>query len=201
MGSMKGHITQADMVLLALYQASKGSTEKVPYEEIVLLVWKQFPDSFGLRNHPEHPDSSDVHKRLYQTLVPNDYAISLGHKIFRLTEKGQARGAKLLGIKTPAGEGGRLSRAEELFFKHAAATRAHRVWASGNKDELVDYDARLFFQFGPTATYDHRKRRLAIAIETLEHAKSLKLKDASGLLALAKALGKRFPNLFSGKEP
>jgi hypothetical protein len=194
----KTSLTQADMVLLALFEASNGSLAKVPYEEIVLLAWKKFPSSFGLRNHPEYPDSSDIHKRLYQTLVPNGHAVSLGHKVFRLTEKGLSRGSKLLGVSAAPQSGGRLSRGQELFLRHAGSTRAYQIWLADKADELVDYDARLFFQFGPTSTFNQRRQRFEAAIETLEQARRLKLERGDKLLALARYLGKRFSGLLSG---
>ena len=70
--------TQAEKVLVALYRAANGTTAQVPYEEIVIQAWRDFPQTFSLRNHPEHPDSSDIHKRIYQTLKPKGLVIALG---------------------------------------------------------------------------------------------------------------------------
>lgn len=42
--------SRADMVLLAMNKASKGTTAKIPYEEIVINAWKAFPEAFSLRS-------------------------------------------------------------------------------------------------------------------------------------------------------
>ena len=48
-------LSQAKMVLLAIYRVSKSFGNRVPFEEIVLQAWKDFPEQFSLRNHPEFP--------------------------------------------------------------------------------------------------------------------------------------------------
>ena len=77
-------LTQSEMLLISFYRSSGGTTSKVPYEELVLQAWRDFPQTFSLRNHPEHPDASDMHKTLYQALKPQGLVIPLGNKIFRL---------------------------------------------------------------------------------------------------------------------
>ena len=86
-------LNQGEMVLLAMYRFSNASQEPIPYAEIVLQAWRDYPDTFSLRGHPEHPDASDIHKRLYGPLKTAELVESLGNKVFRLTEKGveQAR--------------------------------------------------------------------------------------------------------------
>lgn len=86
-------LNQGEMVLLAMYRFSRASQEPIPYAEIVLQAWRDYPETFSLRGHPEHPDASDIHKRLYGPLKTADLVESLGNKVFRLTAKGieQAR--------------------------------------------------------------------------------------------------------------
>src|SRR5438067_2194698 len=80
----RGDLAQHEMILLALAHAANWTTAKVPYEDLVLQAWQAFPHAFSLRNHPEHPDASDIHKRLYQSLRPAGFVVSLGNKVFRL---------------------------------------------------------------------------------------------------------------------
>src|SRR5665811_1964919 len=76
----ESNLTQSDMVLVSMARAAKGTTDRIPYEEIVLQAWRDFPQAFSLRSHPEHPDASDIHKKLYQTLKPAGLVASLGNK-------------------------------------------------------------------------------------------------------------------------
>lgn len=88
-----GAVNQDEMVLLAMCRFSNASQEPIPYAEIVLQAWRDYPETFSLRGHPEHPDASDIHKRLYGPLKAAELVESMGNKVFRLTEKGieQAR--------------------------------------------------------------------------------------------------------------
>jgi len=192
-------LNKAEMTLIAMYRAGKASIEKLPYEEIVLCAWKEFPEAFSLRNYPDHPDASDVHKPLYSVLIAKGLAVSLGNKVFRLTEAGLLRAERLVGVVSTQyrGVSERLSRPEEMLFQHVLGTRAFENWKK-KKDSgaLVDYDARLFFQFGTSTSFAERKRRLSTVIATLEKAKKLKFADSEDLLALARVLAKRFSALF-----
>jgi len=85
------------MVLILFYHNSGRTTNKVPYEELVIQLWQDFPEVFSLRNHPEYPDASDVHKKLYHgPLKDEGLILSLSNKVFRLTDKGVARAGRLL---------------------------------------------------------------------------------------------------------
>src|SRR5207302_4435863 len=77
-------------VLLAMAKAAGWTTGRVPYEDLVIAAWSEFPEAFSLRNHREYPDASDVHKPIYQTLKPAGYVLPLGNKNFRLTAEGLA---------------------------------------------------------------------------------------------------------------
>ena len=190
-------LTKADMVLVAMYRASSGSIRKMPYEDIVIKAWEEFPETFSLRNYPQHPDASDVHKRLYQNLVSKGLAVSLGSKIFRLTEKGLERAKLLTAQRTrPTRAVRRITRSEELILRHVKGSRAYATWAGGKAHELVDYDARLFFQFSSATSHDERRRRAAAVIAVLEKAKEAGAAEAQSLLDLAQHLRATFVNLF-----
>jgi hypothetical protein len=94
----------------------------VPYEELVLQARRDYPEAFSLRNHPEHPDASDIHKRLYQTLKPAGLIVSVGSKVFRLTEAGVNRAKELDAPANAAGVATSATRArpgrEEQHLLH-----------------------------------------------------------------------------------
>jgi hypothetical protein len=195
-------LSQPEQLLISFHRLSQGTTARVPYEELVIQAWKDFPESFSLRNHPEYPDASDIHKKLYQTLKASGYIVSLGNKMFRLTDKGVARAEELTRILEgrPSGDSdakGRLSRAEEIYVQRALASRAFLTWQSGNREDLVDYDARIFFQFSTGTSMHERIMKVRSAREAISKACQLGIKGASDLEALADFLSDRFSNLFS----
>jgi len=85
--------TQGEKVLLAMYRASGANEESMPYADIVVQAWIDYPETFALDGYPEYPDASDIHKKLYGYLKTNEFVESTGNKWFRLTGKGieQAR--------------------------------------------------------------------------------------------------------------
>lgn len=197
-------LTQAQMVLLAMYRASGGSTTKVAYEELVLQAWRDYPEVFSLRNHPEHPDASDIHKRLYQTLKSDSLAVSLGNKFFRLTEKGLQTARNLISSpSTPVKQeilnkcSVRLSREEEAFIRHALNSRAYIAWTHGEAHQLVDYDARLFFRFSVSTSVNARTRLVRFARDAIDKAKQIGIEGADVLDAISEFLTSEFSELFT----
>lgn len=192
-------LTQADMVLLALARAAHWTTDKIPYEELVLTAWREFPNAFSLRNHPEHPDASDIHKRIYQSLKPAGLAVVLGNKVFRATDLGLERARSLeeaLGKVDPTPlKKARLGRNEEAFLSHAAKSRAYAMWQAGQAGQLIDYDARIFFQFGTSTPFDQRRLRVEFAQTTILKAAELGLPHAAELGRLSEHLATSFRSL------
>ena len=190
-------LTQADQALVAFYRAANGTTNRVPYEEIVLQAWKDFPESFSLRNHPEHPDASDIHKRLYQTLKPAGLVVSLGGKVFRLTDAGAARAAELLQHSSPSDQKrSRLSREDDRLLQHALKSRALAKWENSRADEIIDYDARIFFQFSTGTPKKDRRLRLRAMQEMATSAEELGRPKAESLGLLIAFLQQKFASLF-----
>src|SRR3989344_68634 len=90
-------------ILLAMYWLSKGTTENLKYEDIVVELFKKFPETFHLRGYPQYPDSGDlIHKPLYSTLKPKGLVTS-GNKMFALTSFGISIAEKIanLGVIAP----------------------------------------------------------------------------------------------------
>ena len=193
-GGKTRRLTRSDMVLLAMFRASSGGTRRVPYEDLVLQAWKDYPGAFSLRNHPEHPDASDIHKRLYQSLKSGGLVVSLGNKCFRLTEDGVSQADRLSrtvkDVATTAVT--RLSRDDETFLQHAVSTRVFGRWKAGHRQDLVDHDARLFFGYGVSTTRQTRRQRVKRAGEAIDRACALRLPDSDVLRELADHLETAF---------
>lgn len=195
-------LTQSDMVLVAFYRASRGTTNKVPYEELVLQAWRDFPQQFSLRNYPKYPDGSDIHKKLYNgPLKTESLVLSLGDKHFRLTSKGLEEAKKVVNRLEhipagPAEDKSRLGRDAEKFIKHGLKSRALTDWQAGKRDQLVDYDARMFFQFSTGTSIEDRKRKVKDAKEAIEKACLIGIDDSNDLLEVANFLTENFKQLF-----
>jgi hypothetical protein len=200
-------IKQQEMILISFHHKSGGTTNKVPYEELVLQLWQDFPETFSLRNHPEHPDASDVHKKLYNGPLKDDgLIVSLGNKVFRLTDKGLARASEIISavksdvpaLNQPVEDKTRLGREVSNFIKHAKGSRALATWCAGEHDKLVDYDARVFFQFSTGTKVDDRKLKVNFAREAIQQANNIGVEGANELALLANFLVTKFDGLLKG---
>jgi hypothetical protein len=203
MNNKKGKykITQSDMVLVSIYRISRGTKEKIPFEEIALQAWKDFPESFSLRNHPEFPDGSAISKRVADNLRPNGFVLSLGDSHFRLTDKGALKAQKLdkmlRGINQQVREGFRsLSRDQEKFLQQAVNSTAFNLWVEGKPDEIIDHDVKLLFRFSTATKISDRKIKLAFAMESIKKAKNIGIPNISKLSELAIFIIEKFQYMF-----
>lgn len=197
--------SQSDMVLLATYRASKSFGSRVPFEEIVLQAWVDFPEKFGLNNHTEHPDSYPIHRRLSGDLLADGFVLSLGKQVYRLTEKGLEI-AKELDTQSYSKKKSksnnktalnviRLNREQEDFLQQATRSRAFMTWKQGKKKDLIDYDARMFFQFSTGTPIRERKRKVENARSAIKKAVALNRTDATALNDLIQFLTENFSQL------
>jgi len=193
-------LTQAQKILVSFHRVSGGATRKVPYEELVLQAWRDFPEEFSLRNHPEHPDASDIHKKLYAGLKTDGFILSLGNKMFRLTEKGVAEAADLSAVEENAPklthDKARLNRDDMTFLIRARGSRTFVAWRSGRGEQLIEYDARMFFQFSTGSPVKERALRVKFAKDAIRKARAIGEADAEDLEALADFLADRFSMLY-----
>ena len=191
-------LTDVDRVLIALAHASGGEQAPIPYEEIVIESWKRFPDRFSLRRHPEFPDSSDQHKKLYGPLKRSGYIVALRDKQFRLTDAGLERAAQLDRALSPSrntAPGSRLGRDDERLVRAALSSEAYAKWRDGRADDISDFDARSFFGVTVTTAESNRRARVAAMDEALSNAESNGMVAASDLRLLSELIVSRYPNV------
>jgi hypothetical protein len=199
-------LSQAKLVLLAIYRVSAKTGNRVPFEELVVKAWQDFPEHFSLRNHPEYPDSYKIYNRLYTTLITQRWVVSLHKQVYRLTEKGLEL-AKNLNLREGKEDPGEtveniiFSRDEEEFFQKAVQSRAFATWKKNKGKDLIDFDVRVFFQFSTGTPIKERKRKVATAEDAIEKAVAQKLPQADELMKLYKFLVERFPQLFWERQP
>jgi hypothetical protein len=90
----------------------------------------------------------------------------------------------------------RLNREQEDFLQYATRSRAFLTWKQGKEKDLIDYDARMFFQFSTGTPVRERKRKVENAREAIGKAITLNRSDATTLNDLFQFLTKNFSQLF-----
>lgn len=193
-------LSDEDKVLISLYKASRGTTERVPFEDLVLQTWQDFPQNFSLPGHPEFPDASIINKRLY-SLKTKRLIISLRNRVYRLSEKGMTEAKSILSLGITNDKNDKklqlfLNRDDEKFLENALRSRALSTWRKGDKSGLIDYDVRVFFQFSTGTPVKERRRKVENARDAIQKAIALDVPEASVLNELFQFLIEKFQVLF-----
>src|SRR5438093_7273838 len=87
-------LNRPQKILAVMFDLSKGRTKALLYEDIVVAAFKQYPEDFQLRGYPQYPDSSDVHKPLYE--MKQQGLLRSANKTFELTARGIEVAARLM---------------------------------------------------------------------------------------------------------
>lgn len=84
---MKIDIKKGEKILLVLLDLSNGSKKNMKFEDIVVALFKRFPEDFHLKGYKDYPDSGDSIKRRLYTFR-DDGLLLVNNMIFSLTDKG-----------------------------------------------------------------------------------------------------------------
>ena len=138
-------LSRGEKILLALYELSGASHKSIRYEDIVVSVYKKYPDDFHLKGYPQFPESGDlVHKPLYN--FKKKGLVVAGEKMFALTEKGlvatEALNNAISGLKVNNTE--RITRDIEKEVTRISKTTGFGLFVNGDAEKIVDTD---FFEY------------------------------------------------------
>jgi hypothetical protein len=190
-------------IVEAMYRLMPDGPRMVSYEDIVVRAWELHPRDFGLRGYSDrHPDASDIHKRLYDTLKARGWVHCgpTGQKKFALTqpawERAHARFGTGPGLR---GGGERVSRATEEEMNHLERTQAADLYRSGRADDILDTDFFAFYRTSVRATPQEFEGRLSQVRQALDEAIEKGFPTARELREVDERLRKRFADLIAVK--
>lgn len=133
-------ITKPQKILAIMYELCGGSQKPILYEDIVVAAFKRYPEEFQLRGYPEYPDSSDIHKPLYQ--MKRRGLVRSANKAFELTPRGLEVAKQM--ILSEGVDKERLTKVEEGEINRIQNSAAYRLYKDGLKDSILDTD---FFEY------------------------------------------------------
>lgn len=129
-------LTKPQKLLAVMSDLCHGKSRALPYEDIVVKAFEQYPDDFQLRGYPQYPDSSDVHKPLYE--MKRRGLVRAANKTFELTAQGleAARGLS----HSEASDKNRLTKPEEQEINRIINSAAFRFFRTGKASAILDTD-------------------------------------------------------------
>jgi hypothetical protein len=155
-------LTRPQKILAVMFDLCKGEPTALQYEDIVVAAFKHYPEDFQLRGYPQYPDSSDVHKPLYE--MKQQGLLRSANKTFELTARGLEVAAKLMHSETENKD--RLTKLEESEINRIVSSAAFGLFQEGRKDSILDTD---FYEYLGVTVRTSRANCLG-RLNNVEHA-------------------------------
>lgn len=139
------NLSRAEKILVFLYEFGKGRTVKVRYEDIVVGVFKKYPQDFHLKGYKEYPDTGDlIHKPLYD-FKKKGYVNAVS-KVFSLTDRGIEYAKQLtIGKVDIVHSGDRLSRSASTEVVRIKSLEGFLLFMKGDSNQLSENDFYNYF--------------------------------------------------------
>src|SRR6266849_2638100 len=87
-------LSKPQKILAVMFDLCEGEPRALQYEDIVVAAFERYPEDFQLRGYPQYPDSSDVHKPLYE--MKQHGLLRSANKTFELTARGLEVASRLV---------------------------------------------------------------------------------------------------------
>src|SRR6266487_4209353 len=120
-------LSKPQKILAVMYGLCQGDATALQYEDIVVAAFKRYPEDFQLRGYPEYPDSSDVHKPLYE--MKQQGLLRSANKTFELTARGLEVASRL--VHSERENKDRLTKFEEAEINRLVGSAAFRLFQDG----------------------------------------------------------------------
>jgi hypothetical protein len=128
-------LSKPQKILAIMFDLCCGQSKALLYEDIVVAAFKRYPEDFQLRGYPQYPDSSDIHKPLYE--MKSAGLVRAANKTFQLTSQGFEVARQLL--HSEASDKNRLTKAEESEINRIVNSAAFRLFQD-DRDSILDTD-------------------------------------------------------------
>lgn len=174
-------LSRPQKILAVMYELCQGDATALQYEDIVVAAFKRYPEDFQLRGYPQYPDSSDVHKPLYE--MKQQGLLRSANKTFELTARGLEVASRL--VHSERENKDRLTKLEETEVGRIVNSAASKLFQEGRKEAILDTD---FYEYLGVTVRTSRANCLG-RLSNVEHAiVAHEHKRADGLSPVLRAL-------------
>lgn len=131
-------------ILLVLYRLAKGKKSNLKFEDIVVALYKKYPEEFNLKGYPEYPDADLIRRPLYR--FRDEGLLDARNMVFVFTNKGLEIAGK---INNRVGK--KKVRSEQVFdryieseIRRILSTNAYKLFIRNEQAKILDTD---FFDY------------------------------------------------------
>lgn len=141
MVTKKIELTKAEKILIVMAELSRGKKKNTRFEDLVVALFKEYPDEFHLKGYSKYPDSESVNNALYHNLKKEGVMV-YGNKVFSLTDYGirKARALKKIISGKKVKKTSRLPKHIENDLMRISKLEGMKLFISGREREIVDTD-------------------------------------------------------------
>ena len=198
-------ISISDKILIAIYELEKTRKEgeKITKEEMVVKVWKMFPNEFCLKGYPQYPNA-DISK--YITKLFKENLLRGSFYNYTITEKGREYAKRLLSKGSVKGsESISIPRQIESEIARIRRSKVFQLYLKGESEfiesDLFDFIGTSSRSFGDSNKTAFISRFNVISKEVIpfcEKNKNGQL-EAEKIILLWNILMTRFRDLLNKK--
>jgi hypothetical protein len=167
----KEQLNLNEKVLLAAKAVSGGNVEKdFTAEDLVVAVWKQDPQAFGLRGHEQnYPDSNKVYTKIdgKSGLVAKGWLAKHGERTLRITMKGLS---EIVGLTGDQDAAGKLDRQTQDRIAKILGHPVFQSWLQDRSQPTKFRDAGYFWGIAPGTPASTVRSRILDVRSTLQSA-------------------------------
>jgi hypothetical protein len=176
----KPGLSVSDKLLVAATKLEESGSCPFSAEDLVVAAWRTFPETFGLRGHPDekgvplYPDSNRVFAEIMgsKPVRKRGFLVKVGQKMYKVTESGHQK-ARGLGVSSGgnigAGEAKKttMRRDVEVEIRRLLASRAVQKVDSHQEESLTFYDACVFWGITPQSKAIELEGRLSLVADVI----------------------------------
>ena len=163
-------LSVSEKLLLAAYDLEQNGRHAFSAEDLVIVAWQRYPDTFGLAGHRDqngklaYPDSNRVFAEIMgsKPIRKRGLLIKVGNKMYQLTEAGceQARFLQNQG-KVVSAKKAALGRETEKELKRLFGSKALLKVKGERIEDLTFYNACSFWGITPMSSGIKLKGQIA----------------------------------------
>ncbi len=190
-------LTKKDKILYTIVKMYNDGDNLLRYEDILVKVFKSFPEDFQIRFYPQFPDTDTIRRALYQ-LIPEGY-IRISNRNCALTNDGKARGNKI--IKSLDGDTIQIEGRRDLNYnieiKRLLRSEGFNMYLTGKMDKIIDQDFYEFYRSSVRTRNLELLGKIKQINEVINRYSTENTLQAKNLLAYSSFLLTKFKSIFN----
>ncbi|MBI3123583.1 MAG: hypothetical protein HYZ10_04185 [Ignavibacteriales bacterium] len=185
-------LTKKDKILYTIVKMHNEGNNVLRYEDILVNVFKSFPEDFQIRFYPQFPDTDTIRRALYQ-LIPEGY-IRISNRNCALTKEGKEVGNKI--INSLEGDSIQIEGRRDLNYnieiKRLLRAEGFNMYLIGKIDKIIDQDFYEFYRSSVRTRTLELLGKIKQINEVINRYSTENLPQAKNLLAYSSFLQTKF---------